>query len=106
MTVCLAFDKLKIINKLIAYMAKIIGLRELRENVAEYVDQVAKGKSFVVVRQSKPIFKISPVDEEEAWETVIDFTKIKEGGVPVEDIVVAISNGQNTKSSRKIAKRA
>ncbi|MEK7161980.1 MAG: hypothetical protein AAB729_04820 [Patescibacteria group bacterium] len=87
-------------------MANIIGLRQLRENVAEYADLVAKGKSFVVVRQSKPIFKISPVDEEENWETVIDFTKIKKGGVPVEDIVAAITNGQNTKSSRKAGKTA
>jgi antitoxin (DNA-binding transcriptional repressor) of toxin-antitoxin stability system len=85
-------------------MTNIIGLRELRENVAAYAAQVAKGKSFVVVKQSKPLFKISPVDEDESWETVVDFTKIKKGGVRVEDIVAAIRNGQNTKSSRKASK--
>ena len=84
----------------------IIGLRELRENMSQYAKQVAKGKSFVVVKQSKPLFKISPVDEEENWETIIDFTRIKKGGVPVEDIVTAIRNGQNPKSSRKTSKRA
>lgn len=68
-------------------MQNIIGLRQLRENVGEYAAQVAKGKSFVVVRQSKPLFKISPVDEEENWETVIDFTKIKKGGVDIKDIL-------------------
>jgi prevent-host-death family protein len=88
------------------YMHNIIGLRELRNNVGEYAKAVAKGESFIVVKQSKPIFKISPVDEEENWETVIDFTKIKKGGVPIEDIVAAIANGQNTKSARKIAKTA
>ena len=82
-------------------MANIIGLRELRENVAVYAAQVAKGKSFVVVKQSKPLFKISPVDEEENWETVIDFTKIKKGGVPIEEIVAAISNERTTKGARK-----
>lgn len=85
-------------------MANIIGLRELRENVAEYAKAVAKGKSFVVVKQSKPLFKISPVDEDESWEQVIDFTKIKKGGVSVENIIAAIQNGQNTKSSRKAIK--
>ncbi len=86
-------------------MPNIIGLRELRENVGHYAKQVANGKTFVVVRQSKPLFKISPIDEEETWETVIDFAKIKKGGVPVEDIVVAIGNERNRKSSRKTAKR-
>ena len=87
-------------------MPKIIGLRELRENVAAYAKQVASGKSFVVVRQSKPLFKISPVDEEETWEQVIDFTKIKKGGVPIEEIVAALRHGQSPKSSRKTAKTA
>lgn len=86
-------------------MSNIIGLRELRENVAEYAKQVAKGKSFVVVKQSKPLFKISPVDEEQSWDTVIDFTQISKGGVPIEDIVTAISNGRNKKSPRKTAQR-
>ena len=82
-------------------MPNIIGLRELRENVSQYAEQVAKGKSFVVVKQSKPLFKISPVDEEENWETVIDFTKIKKGGVAVEDIVAAIGHERNRKSRHR-----
>ncbi|MEK7565238.1 MAG: type II toxin-antitoxin system prevent-host-death family antitoxin [Patescibacteria group bacterium] len=66
----------------------IIGLKELRENTEVYVTQVKKGKSFVVVRKSKPVFKISPVtDEDSLWETVIDFTRIKKGGVAIEDII-------------------
>jgi antitoxin (DNA-binding transcriptional repressor) of toxin-antitoxin stability system len=86
-------------------MANIIGLKELRENVGQYAQQVAKGKSFIVVRQSKPLFKISPIDEEENWETVIDFTKIKKGGVPVGDIVAAIGHERNRKSSREASQR-
>ena len=42
----------------------IIGLKELRENIEEYIGKVEKGKSFVVVRRSHPVFKIAPVD---AW---------------------------------------
>ena len=57
-------------------MAKnIVGLKELRENINHYISQVEKGKSFVVVRKSKPVFRISQAEEEDNWETVVDFTK-------------------------------
>jgi prevent-host-death family protein len=54
-------------------MNKIIGLKELRENMDTYISHVEKGKSFTVVRKSKPVFKIMPVDEwgdEGVWESV------------------------------------
>jgi antitoxin (DNA-binding transcriptional repressor) of toxin-antitoxin stability system len=66
----------------------IIGLKELREKADIYINEVKKGKSFIVVRRSKPIFKLSsPNDELEFWEPVIDFTKIKKGGVPSVEIL-------------------
>lgn len=72
-------------------MQNIIGLRELRNNVGEYAKAVAKGESFIVVRQSKPLFKISPVtNEEENWEEVIDFTKIKKGGVKLDELLARL----------------
>lgn len=69
-------------------MNNIIGLKELRENTENYVSQVKKGKSFIVIRRSEPVFKISPLEEaEELWETVIDFTKIKKGGVALQQLL-------------------
>lgn len=66
----------------------IIGLKELREKTENYISQVQKGKSFIVVRKSKPVFKLAPITEEdEKWETVIDFTKIRKGGIDIKDIV-------------------
>lgn len=60
----------------------IVGLKDLRENIDTYIRAVAKGRSFVVVRKSQPVFKISAWEEaNELWEPVIDFTKIKKGGV-------------------------
>ena len=64
-----------------------IGLREFRENTGELLKQIDAGKSFVVLRRSKPIFKISPVEKDERWEEVIDFTKIKKGGVNIDDVL-------------------
>ncbi len=68
----------------------IIGLKDLRENTEDYISKVSKGGSFVVVRRSKPIFKITPVDEwgdEGKWETVVDFNKIKKGGISAEELL-------------------
>lgn len=72
-------------------MARIIGLKQLRNNVASYAKEVQRGKSFIVVKQSKPLFKISPlVDVDEEWEEVIDFTKIKKGGININDLLVRL----------------
>ena len=69
-------------------MSKIIGLKEFRENVSEIEKKVREGQSFLVVKRSKPIFRISPLDREnELWEEVIDFTKIKKGGVKIEELL-------------------
>ncbi|MBI4095197.1 MAG: hypothetical protein HY435_03330 [Candidatus Liptonbacteria bacterium] len=65
----------------------IVGLKELRENVEGYISEVKKGKSFIVVRRSKPVFKMSPPDEEGLWEEVADFTKIKKGGIPLSKLL-------------------
>lgn len=66
----------------------IIGLRELREHINIYIDEVNKGKSFIVVKRSRPVLKISsPEEESEVWEEVVDFTKIRKGGVAISDML-------------------
>lgn len=66
----------------------IIGFKELRNNADKYIKQVKRGRSFVVFRKSNPIFKISsPLEETEVWETIIDFTKIKKGGVSIKELL-------------------
>ena len=69
----------------------IIGTKELRENLPAYIEEVGKGKSFTVVRRSKPVFEIKPLAEDNSrWETVVDFTRIKKGGVKIDDILSRI----------------
>ena len=68
-------------------MVNVIGLKELLENVDSYVAQIRRGKSFLVVRRSKPLFRVSPPEEVEVWEPVVDFTKIRAGGVLLEKIL-------------------
>ncbi len=67
-------------------MGKIVGLKELRENINKYAARVKSGESLIVMRRSDPLFKISPVDEGE-WEEVIDFTEIYKGGVDIGDLL-------------------
>lgn len=71
----------------------IVGLKELRENMDDYISQIKRGRSFVVVRKSKPVFKLAPLDEwgdEGTWERVIDFTKIRKNGVSAKDILAKL----------------
>lgn len=64
----------------------IIGLREFRENTRTLILSIEKGSSFIVMKKNKPIFKVSPVTDEK-WEEVIDFTKIKKGGIDIDELL-------------------
>ncbi len=68
----------------------IVGVKELRENLEDYIVKINKGASFTVVRRSKPVFTISPINTDETWEEVVDFTKIKKGGVKIEEILARL----------------
>jgi len=64
-----------------------VGLRELRENTSELLKEIEKGHSFTVLRRSKPLFRVTPLNEDENWEEVIDFTKMKKGGIDIDDVL-------------------
>ncbi len=72
-------------------MKNFVGLKELRENMEEYIKRIKKGEDLIVIRRSTPLFRISPIEnKEEEWEEVIDFTKIKKGGINIKDILSRI----------------
>ena len=61
----------------------IINLREFRENVQTYADKVEDGASFIVMKQSKPLFKIiSPWASFDFTEDVCEYGGKK--GIPVD----------------------
>ena len=69
-------------------MDTIVGLKELREDMATYVARIQRGQSFVVVRRSQPLFRVVPVDEVDGqWEAVVDFTKLRRGGIAIDEIL-------------------
>jgi antitoxin (DNA-binding transcriptional repressor) of toxin-antitoxin stability system len=67
-------------------MKNIIGLKAFRQNVNAYAERVQKGDSFIVMKKTKPLFKVVAA-EEGLWEEIVDFTKIKKGGVDVQDLL-------------------
>jgi antitoxin (DNA-binding transcriptional repressor) of toxin-antitoxin stability system len=71
-------------------MESLIALKDLRLNMDKYASEVKAGKSFIVLKQSKPIFKLSPVDEDGRWEEAVNFTKIKKGGVDIDELLKAL----------------
>lgn len=68
---------------------KIINLKAFREDTEKYIRAIEKGDSFVVFKRSKPVFELSPIESGE-WETVIDFTKVKRGGILVDDLLARL----------------
>jgi len=72
-------------------MNKIVGLKEFRENLEGYAQKVKSGDTFIVLRRSKPLFKLTPIEKEEGeWEEVIDFTKIKKGGIKIRELLARL----------------
>lgn len=70
-------------------MNNIITLKDFRENVAKYAERVEQGDSLIVIKRSRPLFRIAPIDEG-VWEEAVDLTKIKRGGVRIEDLLARL----------------
>jgi hypothetical protein len=79
----------------------IIKSRDLRNDMQKVADAVAKGKSFLVMKQSKPLFKISKPDVDEwgdrgNWETVVDFEK---DSITVDEFMAKLQKIQNERQN-------
>ncbi len=69
---------------------KIVGLKELRKNIDKYAKGVEKGDEYIVVKRSKPLFKLTLPEKDGDWETVIDFTEIEKEGVELNEVIKRI----------------
>jgi antitoxin (DNA-binding transcriptional repressor) of toxin-antitoxin stability system len=65
----------------------IVGLKELRLNIQKYASLIECGESFVVLRKSRPIFRIVPPELEDKRENAVDFTKISKNGEAAKEIL-------------------
>ena len=72
-------------------MEHIIGPKQPRQSAGTYIDHARHGQRFIVPRRSKAFSKKVPVNEADAgWEEVVDFTKVKRGGVRMEDVLARL----------------
>jgi prevent-host-death family protein len=70
-------------------MKQLVTLKEFRQDVAKCAKRVERGEELIITKRSRPLFRIVPV-EEPGWETVIDFTKFRKGGMPVSQVIKAL----------------
>ena len=71
-------------------LSKTISLKEFRLGLPKVMEAISAGQSFTVMKRSKPVFQISPVEDEGNWNTIIDFTEIDKRGVAVDDVLAAL----------------
>ncbi len=72
----------------------IIGIRELHRRLREISDDTLSGRSFIVVRNTKPVFRIEPYKEEKKY-SLEDFKKIsrksgKKLSLDIDKIITAL----------------
>jgi len=72
-------------KKIPSYSSYLVPLKEFRLNAQKYIDALENGSSFVVMKRSRPVFRLGPVDE--TWETVVDFRSINKNGVDARDVL-------------------
>ena len=80
----------------------IVGLKELRNNMEEYITRVGNGESIIVFRRTTPLFQLTPLSSghEAGWETIIDFQAEFGEGMPIEELMHSIQKyGQKRKIS-------
>ena len=68
----------------------IVPFKEFRLNAGKYIDALEKGARFLVVKRSRPAFRLEPVDE--VWETIGDFSKMPKGGVSAKVLLKALKS--------------
>ena len=82
-------------NKQAMRQPEIVALKDFRLNTQSYIDKVSKGESFVVVKRSRPAFRLEPIAEQ--WETVADFSNLPGGGIKIDEFITRLDklDGQN-----------
>ena len=84
-------------------MTKIVNLKAFREDVDKYIQimEADEDQELVIMKRSKALFKITP-PVESTWETIIDYTQHRQGGMPVDEALeqlrINIANRKKVKN--------
>ncbi len=75
-------------NTKIPAKEQIVAFKDFRLNALKYLSLLEKGSSFLVVKRSRPAFRLEPVDE--VWEQIGDFSSLSKGGVSGKTLLKAL----------------
>lgn len=78
--------------KTITHKEQIVTFKDFRLDAQKYIDAIGKGASFLVMKRSRPVFRMEPVGEQ--WETIGDFTSMKGGGVSAKKLLKILRRGR------------
>lgn len=68
--------------------AQRVGIRELRQKLAGYVDAVGRGRRFVVTERNRAVAQLVPIPREDPeWETLLAEHPITEGAGNLGDLL-------------------
>ena len=56
---------------------QIIGIKQLHQNLKKIAEAALAGQSFIVVKNSRPVFKIEPIQSVSKKYTLADFRKLQ-----------------------------
>ncbi len=68
-------------------MNTTISLKQLRTDMPAVIEAVSKGKTFTVIKRSRPVLTIA-APEDTGWD--LDLTEVSPNGVPIEDVMTAL----------------
>ena len=64
---------------------KLVGVRELRDKLAEHLDRVATGEEIVIVQRSKPIARLLPYQERPMSEDPAPYTALEGSAFEIDE---------------------
>ena len=67
---------------------QIVPFKEFRLNALKYITALEKGQSFLVIKRSRPVFRLEPIGE--MWETIGDFSSVRGGGISAKKLLKAL----------------
>ena len=67
---------------------QIVPFKEFRLNALKYITALEKGQSFLVIKRSRPVFRLEPIGD--VWETIGDFSSLRGGGVSAKKLLNAL----------------
>ena len=67
---------------------QILPFKEFRLNAPKYIKALDGGASFLIMKRSRPAFRLEPVSE--IWENIGDFSTLRGGGISAKKLLQAL----------------